>query len=90
MLFIGFEVVSFCSSCRPQGWKSSIQVSTSFSAKVLWMMLFGVSRKDSGRSDAVKRPKKERNKAASVLLPAPVLPRRRKTNLGSQSTLCRK
>ena len=74
--------VSLRSSSLPQGWKSSIQVSTSFRAKAFWIMLFAVSRNDMGKFPAVKTPKKQRNNAAIVLFRAPVLPMIFNTNFG--------
>ena len=52
-------------------------------------MLFAVSRKERGRSDAVNLPKKERKSAARVLFLVPVLPSRSITNFGSQFALWR-
>lgn len=67
-----------------------MQVSTSFKANALWRMLFAVSRKDKGSSDAVNFPKKESISAANVLFREPVFPERNRTNLGSQPASFRK
>ena len=63
-----------------------MQVSTSFNEKALYIILFVVSRNESGKSELLNLPKNDRNNAASVLLRVPVLPIRHITNFGSYKT----
>ncbi len=61
-----------------------MHVSTSFKEKELYIILFAVSRNESGKSELLNLTKNERNNAANVLLRVPVLPSRQRTNFGSQ------
>ena len=50
-------------------------------------MAFGVSMNEKGKFVPEKFPKNERNSAESVLLPEPVLPKRKYTKFGSNPAL---